>query len=111
MRDVLIVIVIAIVVFALGIGGCYFAYKDCTFGNVEIVDCKVSEDVIIHVETNKTTETVRSSVYTYTVETEDGNLWEFSTTKDLREKKITIVFDTMNTETIYDDEIIDYIVN
>lgn len=114
MRDDLFVIIALVVgvvlVIGVGVGGYYFSYKDCTFCNVEIVDCEVSENVIIHVKTDKETKTVNSSMYTYTIETEDGNLWEFSTTEDLREKKITVVFNTMKTDTIYDDEIVDYIV-
>ena len=106
-------IFVCILVFVLF---CLSACSMPQFEKVQIVNCIIQDDVIIHDEfySSKAKGYIEykeiKTVYLYTVETEDGNLWDFSATEDLREKNITVIFDTMNTEDIYDDEIIDYII-
>lgn len=41
-----------------------------------------------------------------TIETEDGNLWDVEDYVAPRNVKLAVTFDTMNTETILDDEIL-----
>lgn len=41
-----------------------------------------------------------------TIETEDGNLWDIEDYVAPRSVKLAVTFDTMNTETILDDEVL-----
>lgn len=41
-----------------------------------------------------------------TIETEDGNLWNIEDYVAPRSVKLAVTFDTMNTETILDDEVL-----
>lgn len=41
-----------------------------------------------------------------TIETDDGNLWDVEDYVAPRSVKLAVTFDTMNTETILDDEIV-----
>lgn len=67
---------------------------------------------------NNSTRTVSGTVYAIdyptddrdyaitTIETEDGNLWDVEDYVAPRSVKLAVTFDTMNTETILDDEVL-----
>lgn len=78
----------------------------------------VSAPVANLIENKSETRTIAGEIYSVsyptddrdyaitTIETEDGNLWNVEDYVAPRSVKLAVTFDTMNTETILDDEIL-----
>ena len=78
----------------------------------------VSAPVANPIENKPETRTIAGEIYSVsyptddrdycvtTIETEDGNLWDAEDYVAPRNAKVAVTFDTMGTETILDDEIV-----
>lgn len=106
-----IVVAVVIVIAVLAINVAVYATKRTE--PAKIVDCSIEGTTLVMEKMRVGKQTVyytkEKTVYAYTVETDDGNLWDFTATEDLRERKdLTIFFSTNGTEDILDDEVFDY---
>ena len=78
----------------------------------------VSAPVANPIENKSETRTIAGEIYSVsyptddrdyaitTIETSDGNLWTIEDYVAPRSEKLAVTFDTMNTETILDDEVL-----
>ena len=78
----------------------------------------VSAPVVNPIENKPETRTIAGEIYSVsyptddrdycvtTIETEDGNIWNIEDYVAPRNVKLAVTFDTMNTETILDDEVL-----
>lgn len=83
-----------------------------------LMTANVSAPVANPIENKPETRTIAGEIYSVsyptddrdyaitTIETEDGNLWDIEDYVAPRSVKLAVTFDTMNTETILDDEVL-----
>lgn len=83
-----------------------------------LMTANVSAPVANAIENKPETRTIAGEIYSVSyptddrdycvtaIETEDGNLWNVEDYVAPRSVKLAVTFDTMNTETILDDEIV-----